>query len=590
MPYTLEFLVKKTPSRRKWAARYVRITRLKLAHNRKGKPFAACQSYSTHDVLPGGYVVRRRVKTKYVTVITLLDRRHRCVISCSCPDFVFSGAEYVLNQRGSADIEYGNGDAPTTTNPGMKPLLCVAKNSLVITTRGAVPIQDVSPGDKVLTIKGYKPVVAAAQTGRHQPTLRFTTDTQRQLEVTPDHKVLTFNPEKGPVWKKAKYLSAGDWLLTKKAPPAPHYSKLDPLFQLLGIVVAETGELYGESLTKVERKVYRKLYRMVFGKAAPKQGTHLVLTREDEKYFDSLGVTRDSYRKRVPDIVWRASLEQKAAFVYGLIHGDGWVSPGGRAITIASVSKKFARQIQNLLLSFGVHSTLCTNECRPGFFQYLVRPTSAGCQILHATFGGYRKYEYTPRKYAALSQKENRFPPMEMDVLKRRVFTRYVGIKVGRDGDKLVPLADFLKETFGHSFDGLATAFRRNYDFVRFPGLGCRPKIGGKASDVAKLYASLRKLGAIPELTFLSAKRKKGVRNLIASIEDPAYIKAVRQFKLVSQESTVWEKIIAVTPSVSDVYDLQIDGCPNFTANGFLVHNCKHVIALYEKIKPKLEA
>ena len=124
MPYTIEYIVKRTPTLRKRAARYVKITRLKLFHDKKGKPVAACQSYSTHEILPNGFIYKKRTKTKYVTVITLLDRKYHCKVSCSCPDFTFSGAEFVLHQKGSADIEYSNGEAPTLKNPGMRPMGC----------------------------------------------------------------------------------------------------------------------------------------------------------------------------------------------------------------------------------------------------------------------------------------------------------------------------------------------------------------------------------------------------------------------------------------------------------------------------------
>lgn len=123
MPYTIEYLVKRTPRLRKRAARYVRITRLKFFHDKKGKPVAACQSYSTHDVLPSGRVVRRRTKVKYVTVIKLLNRKYHCVVSCSCPDFMFT-SEWVLHQKGSADIEYSNGEPPNVRNLFRRPMLC----------------------------------------------------------------------------------------------------------------------------------------------------------------------------------------------------------------------------------------------------------------------------------------------------------------------------------------------------------------------------------------------------------------------------------------------------------------------------------
>lgn len=51
------------------------------------------------------------VLQKYVTTVDFKDNKH-VRISCSCPDFVFSGAEYNLAQKGAAILQYGNGQPP----------------------------------------------------------------------------------------------------------------------------------------------------------------------------------------------------------------------------------------------------------------------------------------------------------------------------------------------------------------------------------------------------------------------------------------------------------------------------------------------
>ena len=45
------------------------------------------------------------------------------VVSCACRDFMFRW-EWVLNKRGSADIIYGNGRPPDTSNPNYLPGVC----------------------------------------------------------------------------------------------------------------------------------------------------------------------------------------------------------------------------------------------------------------------------------------------------------------------------------------------------------------------------------------------------------------------------------------------------------------------------------
>lgn len=64
---------------------------------------------------------------------------------------------------------------------------CLARNTLVLTHRGEVPIQSVLVGDHVLTRQGWKPVLAVWSKGK-RPCVR-----RGPLWATPDHRVWTEN-------------------------------------------------------------------------------------------------------------------------------------------------------------------------------------------------------------------------------------------------------------------------------------------------------------------------------------------------------------------------------------------------------------
>ena len=49
---------------------------------------------------------------RYALAVDCLDTKSHVKVSCSCPDFTFHGSEYMLAQRGAADIIYGNGEPP----------------------------------------------------------------------------------------------------------------------------------------------------------------------------------------------------------------------------------------------------------------------------------------------------------------------------------------------------------------------------------------------------------------------------------------------------------------------------------------------
>ena len=65
----------------------------------------------------------------------------------------------------------------------------------------------------------------------------------------------------------------------------------------------------------------------------------------------------DSAQKRVPEFVWTARADAKRAFLQALFEGDGCVSYLGRntiQITYNTISEQLARDVQDLLLEFGV--------------------------------------------------------------------------------------------------------------------------------------------------------------------------------------------------------------------------------------------
>ena len=69
-------------------------------------PKAIAKAYSKREGYTSAY--------KYVCSVECLNDKSHVKVSCSCPDFCFSGNEFRLAQRGAADIIYGNGEPPQT--------------------------------------------------------------------------------------------------------------------------------------------------------------------------------------------------------------------------------------------------------------------------------------------------------------------------------------------------------------------------------------------------------------------------------------------------------------------------------------------
>lgn len=90
---------------------------------------------------------------------------------------------------------------------------CVAKGELVLTGRGAVPIEKVRLGDLVATRKAWREVTATALTHRDTPVVKITTEVGASLRCTEDHQLWVV----GSGWKRARELTVADTLCLWKS-------------------------------------------------------------------------------------------------------------------------------------------------------------------------------------------------------------------------------------------------------------------------------------------------------------------------------------------------------------------------------------
>jgi hypothetical protein len=130
---TLKQLYSKTTPERKDRARFVRIIQTKIGHNKQGLGYVAARTYSRMKVGADGRLVKNEDPQHYVTVITFLNKKLQCIVSCSCFDNTMRW-EFSNTQKGASEIEYSNGEPPVVTNPrqivGMCKHLCKLYNTI----------------------------------------------------------------------------------------------------------------------------------------------------------------------------------------------------------------------------------------------------------------------------------------------------------------------------------------------------------------------------------------------------------------------------------------------------------------------------
>ncbi len=269
---------------------------------------------------------------------------------------------------------------------------CVAGDTRVATSRGTVRIDSIIPdvepdsdGDVELDILDRlgRPVRATKlfHSGEH-PTLRLRTREGYELVGTVNHPVLCLVDMVGVpllMWKLLDEVQSGDRVLIART-PRHDTSDVKPrerqVAVLLGAFVAEGW--IGERLAGFDNsdkeffdEVTRAYDAVVGGprqvREAEVSGRRLYrlavrnLTRFRESVLDELG-TASSHEKTIPEIVWRSSQAFKRAFLQTLFEGDGSSSILARnsiQISYSTYSGELAKDVQKLLLEFGVVTRLC---------------------------------------------------------------------------------------------------------------------------------------------------------------------------------------------------------------------------------------
>lgn len=299
---------------------------------------------------------------------------------------------------------------------------CLAEGTLVRTRRGLVPIEEISSKDlgrlSLSTLKGVATVSEAFSKGERD-TLKVSTRRGYGFTSTPDHRVLFLNSDLKLVWRRAKHIRPGDYLVLKhnlddKEYP-PREVQLDfvqsrgfiqiktpaslnrSLASLLGFLVAE-GSLgsklcFGTACSKINSK-FADHWLEVFSEDIPVSSWretvegYTVPLREYRNgrygvldFFEYLGFSGTSATKRVPWSVLQSPRENILDFLASYWDGDGY-SSSKKAVAV-SASRHLLDDIQILLLELGIQSHI--GKFKPSDTRYLkgIKVISKGAWTLN---------------------------------------------------------------------------------------------------------------------------------------------------------------------------------------------------------------
>ncbi|WP_020504136.1 replicative DNA helicase [Lamprocystis purpurea] len=189
-----------------------------------------------------------------------------------------------------------------------------------------------------------------------KPVFRVTTRLGREIETTASHPYLTATG-----WRPLMELAPGEAVAVPRCLPVFGDTPMrDCEVRLLGYLLGD-GSLTAASpkLTNADPRIQADFVDAVTawvpqGRDSAAKNAPNALTR----WLDGLGLRgRDAHGKFVPEGVFRLPKDQVALFLNRLFATDGWatvLATGQSQLGYATVSDRLGRQVQHLLLRFGI--------------------------------------------------------------------------------------------------------------------------------------------------------------------------------------------------------------------------------------------
>ncbi|MBC7909105.1 MAG: PhoH family protein, partial [Pyrinomonadaceae bacterium] len=453
------------------------------------------------------------------------------------------------------DVVFGIGVAGTGK--------CIAGDSLVLTTHGMLEIGALGSGvqpDEYAPIDARVHGLDGIETASHvyhggeTDTLQVTTRFGFSIEATPEHPLLTLDGTGALKWKRADELSVGDVVALQRGQclfgsntsisfdyqpngPQDHsrpveLEALDEKFAYLMGVLTGDGCLTFRNriiLSSSDESIVNAFYEMagrlglhVFRNGGDRPYDYVIASSQLYQLLAHLGLsTGKASTKRVPGSILSAPETIVASFMRGLFDADGTVEKRDGLVSLSSVSETLIRQVQIILLNFGIVASKSIKRGRYNGKQHLSHLlTMAGAEAerFHEAIG------------FALERKRAR----------RRA----------KNTNPNIDVVPHLGAHLSAAMHGTVFTRAEHQMFGDYRREARRPS-----------YPKLDKL-----LHLLSSH---GVRN-----ESAVHLRDLRERHLLFVEIT------SLNASRAQVYDLTVPGTHSFVANGFVNHNTYLAVAM----------
>ncbi len=276
---------------------------------------------------------------------------------------------------------------------------CVTGNTLVFTNLGLLPLTALMPNDAregefseincQIQGKNGRRQVTHFYTGKPQHTIKIKTRLGYELEGTPEHRLWVRHPDGHESWKCLGEVVSGDTIAIDRqinlwgnqtAIDLTEVSALknvikhrlpkeitEDLAYIMGLLVGDGTLTYTDSLNlstgdtfiaEEFKRISLKLFNYKVG--CKTNGKDFTITSKQIRVFMA-GLGLDYHRaheKHLPASILRAPQPIIVSFLQGLFDADGFVENRYGNIRYSTSSKQMAKEVQVLLLNFGIIASL----------------------------------------------------------------------------------------------------------------------------------------------------------------------------------------------------------------------------------------
>lgn len=384
-----------------------------------------------------------------------------------------------------------------------------------------------------------------------KPTKKITTQEGYSLEGTYVHPVLVMDSDGTIDFKRLADINVGDyvvisrnndlygnntninhndemktWIESLSKQQSSHLNQRDMPVVLTADLAYLFGLLIGDGcLTRTEGiifsnidldilKSYFRIMNHYFDVVPQKRGKcdYVVYDKYLRKYLKMCGLSiSNSHSKQIPECILDAPKDIQAFFISGLFDTDGGVEK--RLISYCSVSEKMIRQVQLMLLQFGIISRVRYKTAKNGSLHYVLRISGKDIELFNNEIG------------------------FKCD--RKKELSQLLGSKKHNSNKDVIPYQkDFVEKAYLELKDKNPYSYDPLYHVLKGNNL--------------LTYEKMKSIIALNGFNECSV---------------------AEHFKDLIKQNYYFAEVISVSDSMNHVYDLNVPDTNSFVSNGFISHN-----------------